>query len=244
MTVIVLCDNLPNHLQIVFLSLEVQVSRHLKRPYSEILWHLTRKTFVIKSIVIFGHAVSFMSLSNPGGRGLRTEVWNETRPSRLADILTYNSSKPGYLELWTDMPQTFPIQNRFFASRTRGFFVPPTSENYTLYLNCDDRCELYLSNSSHPEDKVNIILYITSTKINHDTNRWYQCVIWWELLLWHDTLSPGSNRLPDELHQQYLLKVITKVWGHSPWSRKIVRTKLWVPYRLLRDNSAWVQSSQ
>lgn len=190
MTVIVLCGNvLKPILQIIcklfFFPLKYKfwdISEGLT-PTPAVTATFDKKG-VIKPIVIFRHAVSFMFLLNLGGRGLRTEVWNETRPYRLADILTYNSSKPGYLELWTDMPQTFPIQNRFFASRTRGFFVPPTSENYTLYLQCDDRCELYLSNSSRPEDKVNIMLYTTSTKISDYMDRWYQCVIWWGLLLW------------------------------------------------------------
>lgn len=62
------------------------------------------------------------------------------------------------------MPQTFPFQNRFFSSRTRGFFVPMTSENYTFYIVCDDRCEFYLSNSSRPEDKVNMKYFLSSVK--------------------------------------------------------------------------------
>ncbi|XP_075907773.1 fibrocystin-L-like [Nelusetta ayraudi] len=142
----------------------------------------------------------------PGGRGLRTEVWNEMRPSRLADILTYNSSKPGYLELWTDMPQTFPIQNRFFASRTRGFFVPPTSENYTLYLQCDDRCELYLSNSSRPEDKA-LIAYQTSY-----TNSIFS------------RSSQKSEEIPLEAGKYYYMEVLHQDYG-GPASFKIALFK-------------------
>lgn len=102
---------------------------------------------------IFKHML--LSILNPGGRGLKTEVWNNTRPGSLSEISTYNSSKPGYMTVWTDMPQIFSSDIPYFASRTRGFLVPPASDNYTLYLQCDDRCELYLSNTSRPEDKVN-----------------------------------------------------------------------------------------
>lgn len=95
-----------------------------------------------------------LSILNPGGRGLKTEAWNNTKPGSLSEISTYNSSKPGYMALWTDMPHIFSSDLPYFASRTRGFLVPPASDNYTLYLQCDDRCELYFSNTSRPEDKV------------------------------------------------------------------------------------------
>uniref|UniRef100_A0A8C2XFR8 PKHD1 like 1, tandem duplicate 2 n=1 Tax=Cyclopterus lumpus TaxID=8103 RepID=A0A8C2XFR8_CYCLU len=93
----------------------------------------------------------------PGGRGLKMEVWNETRPRYLTDILSYNESTTGYWTEWIDsMPHVFLLELEYFTSRSRGFFVPPASANYTMYLHCDDRCELYLSNSSRPEDKVKI----------------------------------------------------------------------------------------
>uniref|UniRef100_A0A3Q3X6F5 Uncharacterized protein n=1 Tax=Mola mola TaxID=94237 RepID=A0A3Q3X6F5_MOLML len=88
-----------------------------------------------------------------GGRGLKTEAWNDTRPSVLSDIFSYNQTKPGYWTQWTDsMPLVFPNEIDYFTSRSRGFLVPPDTDNYRIYLLCDDRCELYLSNSSSPED--------------------------------------------------------------------------------------------
>ncbi|KAM8840499.1 PKHD1 like 1, tandem duplicate 1 isoform 3-T3 [Spinachia spinachia] len=93
----------------------------------------------------------------PGGRGLKVEFWNETRPRYLTDIWGYNENKPGYWEDWVDsMPHVFQRELDYFSSRYRGFFVPPATANYTIYLHCDDRCELYLSNSSRPEDKVKV----------------------------------------------------------------------------------------
>lgn len=90
---------------------------------------------------------------------MKTEVWNDTRPRVLSDIFSYNSSKPGYWTQWTDsLPQTFPLSLDYFTERVRGFLVPPESGNYTIYLRCDDRCELYFSNSSRPEDKVNLVM--------------------------------------------------------------------------------------
>ncbi|XP_037651430.1 PKHD1 like 1, tandem duplicate 1 [Sebastes umbrosus] len=95
---------------------------------------------------------SHMSV-HPGGRGLKMEVWNDTRPRFLTDIWTYNENTTGYWTEWIDsMPHIFDLN--YFSSRSRGFFEPPASANYTIYLHCDDRCELYLSNSSRPEDKA------------------------------------------------------------------------------------------
>ncbi|KAA8586227.1 hypothetical protein FQN60_007796, partial [Etheostoma spectabile] len=93
----------------------------------------------------------------PGGRGLKMEVWNQTRPRYLTDIWSYNVNTTGYWTQWIDsMPHVFALEIDYFSSRSSGFLVPPASANYTIYLHCDDRCELYLSNSSRPEDKVKV----------------------------------------------------------------------------------------
>lgn len=115
---------------------------------------------------------SVSSVLNPGGRGLKTEVWNDTRPSNLPDIYNYNTSKPGYWTRWTDsLPQTFDLSHNLFTERVTGFLVPPESGNYTIYLHCDDRCELYLSNTSRPEDKVNLVI-IRVCRLPIETNEY------------------------------------------------------------------------
>uniref|UniRef100_A0AAX7VHS5 Polycystic kidney and hepatic disease 1 (autosomal recessive)-like 1 n=1 Tax=Astatotilapia calliptera TaxID=8154 RepID=A0AAX7VHS5_ASTCA len=93
----------------------------------------------------------------PGGRGLKMEVWNNSRPSSLSNIWSYNKNTTGYWSQWIDsMPYVFPREMDYFTTRFTGFFVPPATGNYTIYLNCDDRCDLYLSNSSRPENKVTV----------------------------------------------------------------------------------------
>uniref|UniRef100_A0A8D0AJK6 PKHD1 like 1 n=1 Tax=Sander lucioperca TaxID=283035 RepID=A0A8D0AJK6_SANLU len=105
----------------------------------------------------------------PGGRGLKMEVWNETRPKYVTDIWSYNKNTTGYWTQWIDsMPHIFALEIDYFSSRSSGFLVPPASANYTIYLNCDDRCELYLSNSSRPEDKMYYFSYIFSTSFVTD----------------------------------------------------------------------------
>uniref|UniRef100_UPI003AACF14E PKHD1 like 1, tandem duplicate 1 n=1 Tax=Centroberyx gerrardi TaxID=166262 RepID=UPI003AACF14E len=93
----------------------------------------------------------------PGGRGLKIEFWNDTKPRSLDEVLSYSENQTGYWSQWVDsMPHTFPTEYNFFVTRARGFFVPPTTDDYTLYVHCDDRCDLYFSNTSRPEDKVKI----------------------------------------------------------------------------------------
>ncbi|XP_033493349.2 PKHD1 like 1, tandem duplicate 1 [Epinephelus lanceolatus] len=103
------------------------------------------------------HAMNNNMTVYPGGRGLKMEVWNQTRPRYLTDIWGYNENTTGY---WTQQinstPHIFDFDLNDFSSKVSGFFVPPASANYTMYLHCDDRCELYLSNSSRPEHKVKV----------------------------------------------------------------------------------------
>ncbi|XP_058475058.1 PKHD1 like 1, tandem duplicate 1 [Solea solea] len=93
----------------------------------------------------------------PGSRGLKMDGWNNTRPRYLTDLWNYNENSTGYWSQWIDsMRHTFPDEQDNFCTRTRGFLVPPSTGNFRIYLNCDDRCELYLSNSTQPEHKVKI----------------------------------------------------------------------------------------
>lgn len=90
-----------------------------------------------------------------GSRGLRLELWNDTAPRYLSDIRGYHGNTTGYWSQRIDaMPHRFPLEKIRFSTRSRGFFVPPSTGNFTFYLHCDDRCELHLSNSSRPRDKV------------------------------------------------------------------------------------------
>lgn len=147
---------------------------------------------------------------NSGGRGLKLEVWNDTRSYQLADIFTFNESRPGYSSEWIDtLPKTFPFHSNYFSIRSRGFFVPPENGNYMLYIQCDDRCELYLSNSSRPEDKVSFCKMQENGMVVDA----------------HFTIS-GENCLPDAFYPQYFCNGITKVWVNGSKGRKIVSLTL------------------
>ncbi|XP_069372727.1 PKHD1 like 1, tandem duplicate 1 [Paralichthys olivaceus] len=103
------------------------------------------------------HQMNNMSVY-PGSRGFKTEVWNNTRPRYLTDIWNYNENTTGYWSRWIDsMQHDFPTTLTNFCSRSRGFIVPPTTGNYRITIQCDDRCELYFGNSSRPEDKVKLL---------------------------------------------------------------------------------------
>ncbi|KAM9737277.1 LOW QUALITY PROTEIN: PKHD1 like 1, tandem duplicate 1 [Menidia menidia] len=93
----------------------------------------------------------------PGGRGLKMEVWNDTVSHTLSDIWTYTDNSTGYWWHWLDsLPHRFPLEFDRFSTRTSGFLVPPATGNFTIYLHCDDKCELYMSNSSRPEHKARV----------------------------------------------------------------------------------------
>uniref|UniRef100_UPI0037E8D1AF fibrocystin-L-like n=1 Tax=Semicossyphus pulcher TaxID=241346 RepID=UPI0037E8D1AF len=93
----------------------------------------------------------------PGGRGFTVEIWNDTKPNSLSSVSDYSTNATGYWTQWTDtLPHDFEVKHDYFTTRTRGFLVPQVSGNYRIYVHCDDRCELYFSNTSRPEDKVKV----------------------------------------------------------------------------------------
>ncbi|KAJ0054901.1 hypothetical protein NL108_007111 [Boleophthalmus pectinirostris] len=99
-----------------------------------------------------------------GGRGLKMQIWNDTRPDSLDHIWTFNENTTGYWTKWVDStPFLFPIEFDRFTTRTSGFLVPPSTGKYILHLQCDDRCDLYLSNSSLPEHKEKIAFQTSYT---------------------------------------------------------------------------------
>ncbi|KAI7798958.1 putative fibrocystin-L, partial [Triplophysa rosa] len=93
----------------------------------------------------------------PGGRGLKMEMWNNSNPSNLADVLTYNSSRPGYSVQWVDsLSYVWTAAIDYFVARLSGFFVPTETDNYYFRIKADDRSMLYFSKTGLPKDKVQI----------------------------------------------------------------------------------------
>ncbi|XP_036732330.2 LOW QUALITY PROTEIN: fibrocystin-L [Manis pentadactyla] len=100
----------------------------------------------------------------PGGRGLKLEVWNNSRPVHLEEILEYNEKTPGYMGAsWVDSASyIWPMEQDTFAARFSGFLVAPDSDVYRFYIKGDDRYAVYFSQTGLPEDKVRIA-YHSST---------------------------------------------------------------------------------
>lgn len=92
----------------------------------------------------------------PGGRGLKLEVWNNTRPAHLEDILEYNAKMPGYMGIsWVDSASyIWPLEEDTFVARLSGFLVAPDSDIYRFYIKGDDHYAIYFSKTGLPEDKV------------------------------------------------------------------------------------------
>ncbi|XP_048215228.1 fibrocystin-L isoform X1 [Perognathus longimembris pacificus] len=94
----------------------------------------------------------------PGGRGLKLEVWNNSRPVHLEEILEYNEDTLGYMgATWVDSASyVWPLEQDTFVARFSGFLVAPDSDVYRFYIKGDDRYAIYFSPTGLPEDKVRI----------------------------------------------------------------------------------------
>ncbi|KAK2887447.1 hypothetical protein Q8A67_015675 [Cirrhinus molitorella] len=93
----------------------------------------------------------------PGGRGFKMEMWNNSNPSLLEDVLKYDSSRSGYSVQWIDsLSYVWPTEIDNFVARMSGFFVPMETDNYYFRIKADDRCQLYFSKTGLPQDKVKI----------------------------------------------------------------------------------------
>ncbi|XP_073714827.1 fibrocystin-L-like [Misgurnus anguillicaudatus] len=93
----------------------------------------------------------------PGSRGVKMEMWNNSYPSNLTDILNYNASMPGYSVQWVDsLSYVWPAEMYNFVARLSGFFVPTETDNYYFLIKGYSICQLYFSQTGHPKDKVRI----------------------------------------------------------------------------------------
>ncbi|KAA0710213.1 Fibrocystin-L Polycystic kidney and hepatic disease 1-like protein 1 [Triplophysa tibetana] len=100
-----------------------------------------------------------------GGRGLKMEMWNNSNPSNLDDVLTYNSSRPGYSVQWLDsLSYVWPTVTINFVARLSGFFVPTETDNYYFRIRADGRSMVYFSKTGLPKDKNSEVMRLEKGK--------------------------------------------------------------------------------
>ncbi|KAK5613452.1 hypothetical protein CRENBAI_021424 [Crenichthys baileyi] len=106
----------------------------------------------------------------PGGRGLKMEVWSGKWPNSLDEIWRYNENTTGYWSQWIDsLPYIFPKEYDLFTTRTKGFFVPTVSGNFSIYLHCDDRYYLeLLQQEYYGLSHINIALFQEESSFTAD----------------------------------------------------------------------------
>ncbi|XP_073714529.1 fibrocystin-L [Misgurnus anguillicaudatus] len=93
----------------------------------------------------------------PGSRGLKMEMWNNSYPSNLTDVLAYNASRSGYSVQWLDsLSYVWPAELNNFVARLSGFFVPTETDNYYFIIKGYSINQLYFSKTGLPKDKVRI----------------------------------------------------------------------------------------
>ncbi|XP_043073568.1 PKHD1 like 1, tandem duplicate 1 [Puntigrus tetrazona] len=141
-------------------------------------------------VLVGGHECQIQSVSNeiitcitpgyertnmtvfPGSRGFKMEMWNNSSPYYLEDVLRYNSSRPGYSVQWVDsLSYVWPAEIDYFVVRLSGFFVPMETDNYYFRIKADDRCQFYFSKTGLPQDKVKIAYqsYYTNSFFTYNT---------------------------------------------------------------------------
>ncbi|XP_063041153.1 fibrocystin-L-like [Engraulis encrasicolus] len=136
----------------------------------------------------------------PGGRGVKMELWNVSRPSKVEDILGYDSSMADYSLHWLDTLRHFyPREISHFASKLSGFFVPMDTDRYRFYIKGDDRYQLYLSLTGRPEDKK-LIAYR-----DRHTNNFFS------------SESQKSESMELEKGKAYYIEVLLHDWGYHGW---------------------------
>ncbi|XP_068603731.1 PKHD1 like 1, tandem duplicate 1 [Brachionichthys hirsutus] len=98
-----------------------------------------------------------------GGRGMKMEIWNNTQPSNLEEIFNYNENTVGYWQQWIgSLPGNHPEMD-FSTSRSRGFFVPAVSANYTIYY-----MEVLFQGSSRHYANFSISLFKEESSFTED----------------------------------------------------------------------------
>ncbi|XP_040210575.1 fibrocystin-L-like [Rana temporaria] len=99
----------------------------------------------------------------PGGRGLKMERWNGS--FNLDNALNFNENSTGYAgTTWLDgASKSWPTENSPFIARLTGFFVPPETDYYNLYIRGDENYMLYFNETGDPAGKVNVASGIWSS---------------------------------------------------------------------------------
>ena len=91
-----------------------------------------------------------------GSRGLKREVWTETAKPDLSDVADLKASAADYKSGVTVDASSPNVVNKTsaYSSRFSSFFVAPWDDHYSFHINCDDKCQLNVKESSDPSAKV------------------------------------------------------------------------------------------
>nr|XP_028577778.1 fibrocystin-like isoform X2 [Podarcis muralis] len=97
--------------------------------------------------------IKFLLPNFSGNRGLLFEVWDGSDTD-------FTEAAPGYRRQFVPNASS-PLDFQFgrqqtFRARLCGFFVAPQTNNYTFWIQADDKASLYLSLSEEPQSKVEI----------------------------------------------------------------------------------------
>ncbi|XP_061110160.1 fibrocystin-L-like isoform X2 [Conger conger] len=162
----------------------------------------------------------------PGGRGLKMEVWNDSRPSNLDEALDYNETRPGYSVDWVDsLSYAWPSELENFVARLSGFIVPPETDYYQFFIKGDDRYALYFSETGLPQDKVKVAYQ------NYDTSNFFK------------TTAQRSARMHLKKGKPHFIEVLVQEYaGHGSVDVGILKDKSPLPAQLSAESINEIQT--
>jgi PKD domain/Carboxypeptidase regulatory-like domain/PA14 domain len=85
--------------------------------------------------------------------GITLEHWSNVTGDKLVSLIPRLSDKPDSTRVLTRLFEVVPNIEDNYGQRLRGYFIPPTTGNYTFYISSNDQSELYLSTNSLAENK-------------------------------------------------------------------------------------------
>ena len=91
-----------------------------------------------------------------GNRGWRRDIWNETSKYQAALSAVENYTSPDQSDVIDETTWTESQRDKY-VSRSQGFFIPPSDNEFQFYVKADDSAELHLSSNDDPAQTVSIL---------------------------------------------------------------------------------------
>ena len=103
---------------------------------------------------------SLYGFSPTGNRGIVAETWNITYGQTAEQILALTD--PDMVD-WVDHLHMSAQRQDFYTTRMKGYFIPPSDNDYRFYVRADHDVFLWFSPTQDPADMVSFKLVFCMT---------------------------------------------------------------------------------